>query len=105
MPIHICTVWVSTCYNEFQVEGVLSSAVAGNAGVDACITAGHGLDDQRVDAILPHQHLVGGVRADGLTIQLPDQVWCGQATHLKGEHNKHSITHSSRCVYLYNVRF
>lgn len=63
-----------TCNNEFQVKWVLPSSVAGDAGVDASVTAGHGLDDQWVHAVFPHQHLVGGVGTDGLSVQLPDEV-------------------------------
>lgn len=78
-----------TCHNELQVEGVLSGPVAGDAGVDAGVAAAHGLDDQRVDAVLPHQHLVGRVGADGLSVQLPDEVWGGEATHLwEGERER-----------------
>lgn len=73
-----------TCNDELQVEGVLPGSVAGDAGVDAGVAAGHGFDDQRVHAVLPHQHLVGGVRADGLPVQLPDEVRSGQAAHLQG---------------------
>lgn len=72
-----------TCDDQFQVEGVLAGPVAGDAGVDAGVAAGHGLDDQGVHAVFPHQHLVGGVGADGLSVQLPDQVWGGQAAHLQ----------------------
>lgn len=73
----------TTCNYQFQVEGVLASPVAGDAGVDAGVAAGHGLDDQRVHAVFPHQHLMGGVGADGLTVQLPDEVGGGQAAHLQ----------------------
>lgn len=34
-------------------------------------------------AVFPHQHLVGGVGADGLAVQLPDEVGGGQAAHLR----------------------
>lgn len=80
-----------TCNNEFQVEGVLAGSVAGDAGVDSSVAAGHWLDDQRVHAVLPHQHLVGGVRADGLSVQLPDEVGSRQAADLQveDEHSKH----------------
>lgn len=79
-----------TCDDEFQVKGVLAGSVAGDAGVDAGVAAGHGLDDQGVHAVFPHQHLVGRVGADGLSVQLPDEVWGGQAAHLQGptEHSK-----------------
>ena len=73
-----------TCHNEFQVKGVLPGAVAGDTGVDARVAAGHRLDDQWVHAVFPHQHLMGGVWADGLSIQLPDEVGGGQAAHLQG---------------------
>lgn len=72
-----------TCNNELQVEGVLAGSVAGDAGVDAGVAAGHGLDDQRVHTVFPHQHLMGGVGADGLSVQLPDEVWSGQPAHLQ----------------------
>lgn len=72
----------TTCNYQFQVEGVLAGPVAGDAGVDAGVAAGHGLDDQRVHAVFPHQHLMGGVGADCLTVQLPDEVRGGQAAHL-----------------------
>lgn len=72
-----------TCDDQFQVEGVLAGAVAGDAGVYASIAAAHRLDDEGVHAVLPHQHLMGGVRADGLSVELPDEVWRGQAAHLQ----------------------
>ena len=72
-----------TCHDELQVEGVLAGPVAGDAGVDAGVAAGHGLDDQRVDAVFPHQHLMGRVGADGLSVQLPDEVRGRQAVHLQ----------------------
>lgn len=75
-----------TCNNEFQVEGVLPGSVAGDAGVDACIAAGHRLDDQRVHAVFPHQHLMGRVGADGLSIELPDEVRSRQTAHLHRIH-------------------
>lgn len=88
LPNHF---FLFTCNNEFQVKGVLAGSVAGDAGVDARVTAGHRLDDQRVHAVFPHQHLVGRVGTDGLPVQLPDEVRGGQATHLQvvKEHVKH----------------
>ena len=73
-----------TSDDELQVEGVLSRPVTGDAGVDAGVAARHGLDHQRVHAVLPDQHLVGGVRADVLPVELPVEVGCGQAAHLWG---------------------
>lgn len=72
-----------TCNDQLQVEGVLAGPVAGDAGVYAGIAAGHRLYDQGVHAVFPHQHLVGGVRADALSVQLPDEVRGGQAAHLQ----------------------
>lgn len=81
-----------TCNDELQVKGVLSGSVAGDAGVDAGVAAGDGLDDQWVHAVFPHQHLVSGVGADGLSVQLPDEVRGGQAAHLQvGKHTLKSL--------------
>lgn len=73
-----------TCNDELQVEGVLASAVAGNAGINASVAGGDWLDDQRMDTILPHQHFVGTVRSDCLPVKLPDEVWCRKAADLQG---------------------
>lgn len=76
------TLWLCTCNNKLQVEWVLSSPVAGDARVNSCISASDRLDDQWVNSVLPHQHLVGRVWTDGLTIQLPDEVRSWQTTYL-----------------------
>lgn len=81
-----------TCNDEFQVERVLAGSVAGDAGVDACVAAGHRFDDQRVHAVFSHQHLMGRIRADGLSVQLPDEVRSGQAAHLQEGKNTEDIT-------------
>lgn len=39
-------VYQFTCNDEFQVKGVLPGSVAGDAGVDASITARHRLNDE-----------------------------------------------------------
>lgn len=80
-PTTFC-MFLFTCNDEFQVKGVLAGSVGGNAGVDARITAGHRLNDQWVHTVFPHQHLVGRIRANGLSVQLPDEVRGGQTTHL-----------------------
>ena len=80
--MHVCN--SRTCNDKLQVKGVLPGAVAGNAGVDASISTSDRLDDQWMNTIFPHQHLVGGVWADDLAIQLPDEVRRGEATDLWG---------------------
>lgn len=81
-----------TCNDEFQVERILAGSVAGDAGVDACVAAGHRFDDQRVHAVFSHQHLMGRIRADRLSVQLPDEVRSGQAAHLQEGKNTEDIT-------------
>ncbi|TNN32048.1 hypothetical protein EYF80_057793 [Liparis tanakae] len=44
---------------------------------------GRRVDDQRVDAVLPHQHLVAAVRVDGPPVHQPHELRVGEAAHLR----------------------
>lgn len=92
-----------TCNDQFQVERVLAGSVAGDAGVDACVAAGHRFDDQRVHAVFSHQHLMGRIRADGLSVQLPDEVRSGQAAHLQEGKKTQKTLHLSECMNAYVI--
>lgn len=50
-----------TYYSELQAKGILPGFVGSNTRVGARIASGERVDEQRVDARLPDQHLVGGV--------------------------------------------
>lgn len=106
-PQFTLLVFPFTCNNEFQVERVLAGSVAGDAGVDARITAGHGLDDQWVHAVFPHQHLMGRIGADRLSVQLPDEVRSGKAAHLqagKRTEDRPCECFWDLCLYLLETR-
>lgn len=67
-------------------EAALPGAVLGHALVDAGVVHGHHLDDEGVQALLTHQHLVVLVGPDGLAVQVPGHVRDGQPAHL-GKHS------------------
>lgn len=64
-----------TSNHKLQVKRVLSCSVGGNTRVDAGIPGRDRLYDEGVYSVLTDQHLVSTVRADGLPIQLPAEIW------------------------------
>ena len=70
--------------SELQTEGGLSGLVAGDAGVGAGVVLRGRVDDQRVDAVLPHHHPVDEVGVDGPAVHQPHQLRVGKTVHLQG---------------------
>lgn len=50
-----------TYYSELQTKGILSGFVGSDACIGPRVTLSERVNEQRVDAGLPDQHLVGGV--------------------------------------------
>lgn len=68
---------------QFQAKGALSSLVACDTCIRPRIILCQGVDDQGVDAVLTHQHLVVNVWVDGPPIDQPHQLRVGETTHLE----------------------
>lgn len=77
------TVYLFLTHNfQFQTKGALACFVACNAGVSSTILLHQRVNNQRMNTILPHQHLVGEVWIDWSTVDEPHQFWVGQSTYL-----------------------
>ncbi|TNN42205.1 hypothetical protein EYF80_047631 [Liparis tanakae] len=71
-----------------HAEPVLPGAVPGHALVDAGVVHSDDLDEERVQPLLGHQHLVEVVWTDGFAVQVPAHVWRGEASDLEEEHDR-----------------
>lgn len=67
---------------QFETKWALSCFVACDAGVCAAVILRQRVNDQGMDAILPHQQLVVKVGIDWRPVDQPHQLWDGQSTHL-----------------------
>lgn len=63
--------------SQVQAEGALPCFVASNARVCTSILLCHGINNQRVDSVLPHQHLMIQVWIDWFLVDQPHQLWGG----------------------------
>lgn len=74
---------VLTHDSQFQAKRALPRFVACNAGVCTRVLLAQRINDQRVDSIFPHQHLVIQVWVDRSPVDQPHQLRGGQTTHLE----------------------
>lgn len=68
---------------QFQAKGALPCFVASNARVCTSIPLCQRINDQRVDSVLSHQHLMILVWVDWFPIEQPHQLRGRQTTHLE----------------------
>lgn len=74
---------VFTYYMKPHGEPALPSSVCSHTLIHTGMMHRDDLDDERVHSFLTHQHLVVVVRTNGLTIQIPRNIWSWKTTNLQ----------------------